>query len=68
MRRKVKPLPSLLLTTPADTEEQDYQRANALFEHPRGCRCSTCCLAAGLGYIVRKQELARAAHQDGDES
>jgi hypothetical protein len=33
----------------------DWLRANRLFGHPRGCRCSTCCLAADLGRVVRDQ-------------
>lgn len=34
----------------------DWRRANRLFEHPTGCRCSTCRLAADLGRAVRDQE------------
>lgn len=53
----------LLLLDPADepaAEAADWRRANALFAHPGGCRCSTCALAARLGYRVRQQEASRA--------
>jgi hypothetical protein len=34
----------------------DWRRANRMFEHPAGCRCSTCHLVADLGRAVRDQE------------
>jgi hypothetical protein len=34
----------------------DFHRVNALLGHVRGCDCSTCELAAGLGAQIRRQE------------
>lgn len=49
----------LLLLDPANPKiltRADWKRANQLFEHPSGCQCSTCHLAATLGHWIRKQE------------
>jgi hypothetical protein len=44
------------LFPPVEATAADWRRANALFDHRRPCRCSTCALAAGLSAIIRKQE------------
>lgn len=43
------------LATPPPPQPEDYRRANLLLDHRRGCRCSTCALAAGLGAMIREQ-------------
>jgi len=45
-----------LLTEAVRPTAADYRRANRLFEHTLGCRCSTCRLTADLGSVVRRQE------------
>jgi hypothetical protein len=45
----------LLLTNAIVPERRDWRNANKMFVHPRGCRCSTCQLAADLGVVVRQQ-------------
>ena len=47
-----RPLPLTGMVVP---EKCDWQNANKMFNHPRGCRCSTCQLAADLGVMVRQQ-------------
>jgi hypothetical protein len=49
----------LVLTDAIVPEREDWRRANRLFDHVRGCRCSTCKLAADLGRVVRGQREAR---------
>lgn len=61
MAKKPEPL---LLTCPVDEEvpaAADWNRANALFDHPRSCRCSTCRLSAELGYWIRRSALQSAS-------
>jgi hypothetical protein len=50
-----KPEPPLLLADPVLPAPELWRSANALFDHPRGCRCSTCTLAANLGQVVQEQ-------------
>ena len=33
-----------------------WNRANALFEHPTGCRCSTCTTTAELAWLIRDHD------------
>ena len=46
----------LYIIVNAVPQPREWLNANRLFEHPRGCRCSTCELAAGLAAYIRFKE------------
>lgn len=46
----------LLLTEVVAPTPAEWRRANRIFEHQIGCRCSTCRLAAELAFMVRKRD------------
>lgn len=47
------PLRTLRVPGASQPEGRDWSNANRMFDHPTGCRCSTCTLAARLGFHVR---------------
>jgi hypothetical protein len=56
VRRPADVDPTLLTAKP---EKRDWATAACLLDHPSGCRCSTCDLAARLGRIIRSQNESR---------
>jgi len=57
------PDPAPLLLTKAmmlKPTAAQWKRANEIFEHPRGCRCSTCRLVAEMAVMIKNHD-ARGA-------
>ena len=53
----------ILKPTPAQ-----WLRANRMFEHPRGCRCSTCRLVAEMAVMIQDYDARRYIGEDASEA